>query len=295
VIETIKHRLDAYERLMRLDKPIGILLLLWPALWGLWLAAYGFPDLDNLVIFIVGVIVMRSFGCIVNDYADRRFDPHVERTRERPLATGEVSAHEAVVLSVFLLLLALMLVLQLNRLTVILAFIALPLAVIYPFLKRVFVFPQAWLGIAFGFSIPMAFAAQHGSLMTVAWALMIANMFWAIAYDTEYAMVDREDDVRLGLKSSAILLGHYDVAGVMIAHALFLLILLAIGYERQLGVLYYAGLAAAAGLMGCQYRLIRNRRREDCFKAFLNNNWVGLAIFAGLALDLFVRVRMRWL
>lgn len=280
---------------MRLDKPIGILLLLWPALWGLWLAAYGFPDLDNLVIFVVGVIVMRSFGCIVNDYADRNFDPHVERTRERPLATGEVSAFEAVMLSVFLLLLALLLVLQLNRLTVILAFVALPLAVIYPFLKRVFSFPQAWLGIAFGFSIPMAFAAQHGSLMTVAWALMIANMFWAIAYDTEYAMVDREDDVKLGLKSSAILLGRHDVAGVMIAHALFLLILLAIGYERQLGVLYYAGLAAAAGLMGYQYRLIRGRRREDCFKAFLNNNWLGLAIFAGLALDLFVRVRMRWL
>jgi 4-hydroxybenzoate polyprenyltransferase len=295
VIETIKHRLDAYERLMRLDKPIGILLLLWPALWGLWLAAYAFPDLDNLLIFIVGVVVMRSFGCIVNDYADRGFDPHVERTRERPLATGEVSAYEAVMLSVFLLLLALLLVLQLNRLTVILAFIALPLAIVYPFLKRVFAFPQAWLGIAFGFSIPMAFAAQHGSLMTVAWVLMIANMFWAIAYDTEYAMVDREDDAKLGLKSSAILLGRYDVAGVMIAHALFLLVMLAVGYERQLGALYYVGLAAAAGLMGYQYRLIRGRGREDCFKAFLNNNWVGLAIFAGLALDLFLRVRMRWL
>jgi 4-hydroxybenzoate polyprenyltransferase len=295
VIATIKGRLDAYERLMRLDKPIGILLLLWPALWGLWLAAYGFPDLDNLLIFIVGVILMRSFGCIVNDYADRRFDPHVERTRERPLATGEVSAYEAVMLSVFLLLLALMLVLQLNQLTVILALIALPLAVIYPFLKRVFVFPQAWLGIAFGFSIPMAFAAQHGSLLAVAWVLVIANMFWAIAYDTEYAMVDRDDDVKLGLKSSAILLGRHDVAGVMIAHALFLLIMVGIGYERKLGVLYYAGLAASAGLIGYQYRLIRGRGREDCFKAFLNNNWVGLAIFLGLALDLFLRVRMRWL
>jgi 4-hydroxybenzoate polyprenyltransferase len=295
VIDTISQRLDAYERLMRLDKPIGILLLLWPALWGLWLAAYGFPDLDNLLIFIVGVVLMRSFGCIVNDYADRRFDPHVERTRARPLATGEVSAYEAVMLSVFLLLLALMLVLQLNQLTVILAFIALPLAVIYPFLKRVFAFPQAWLGIAFGFSIPMAFAAQHGSLLAVAWVLMIANMFWAIAYDTEYAMVDRDDDVKLGLKSSAILLGRHDVAGVMIAHAVFLLIMAAVGYERQLGVLYYVGLTVAAGLMGYQYRLIRGRQREDCFKAFLNNNWLGLAIFAGLALDLFLRVRMRWL
>ncbi len=238
---------------------------------------------------------MRSFGCIVNDYADRRFDPHVERTRVRPLATGEVSTFEAIMLAVFLLLLALMLVLQLNRLTVILAFIALPLAVIYPFLKRVFVFPQAWLGIAFGFSIPMAFAAQHGSLLTAAWVLVIANVFWAIAYDTEYAMVDRDDDIKLGLKSSAILLGRHDVAGVMIAHAVFLLIMVAVGYERQLGALYYVGLAAAAGLMGYQYRLIRNRRREDCFRAFLNNNWLGLAIFAGLALDLFLRVRMRWL
>jgi len=294
VIATIKQRLDAYERLMRLDKPIGALLLLWPALWGLWLAAYGIPDFDNLAIFVVGVIVMRSFGCIVNDYADRNFDPHVERTRDRPLATREVSVYEALVLAVFLLAVALMLVLQLNELTVILAFIALPLAVVYPFLKRVFVFPQAWLGVAFGFSIPMAFAAQHGSLMTVAWVLMIANVFWAIAYDTEYAMVDRDDDVKLGLKSSAILLGRNDVTGVMIAHALFLLVMAGVGYERQLGVLYFAGLAVGAGLVGYQYRLIRERRREDCFKAFLNNNWVGFAIFAGLALDLYVRVRLRW-
>lgn len=293
--ETIRQRLDAYERLMRLDKPIGALLLLWPALWGLWLAAYGIPDFDNLAIFVVGVIVMRSFGCIVNDYADRGFDPHVERTRERPLATGEVSVNEAVMLAAGLLVIALLLVLQLNRLTVILAFIALPLAVIYPFLKRVFVFPQAWLGVAFGFSIPMAFAAQHGSLMTVAWVVMIANVFWAIAYDTEYAMVDRDDDVKLGLKSSAILLGRHDVAGVMIAHALFLLILVAVGYDRQLGVLYFAGLAVAAGLVAYQYRLICERGRDGCFKAFLNNNWLGFAIFAGLALDLFIRVKMRWL
>jgi len=291
---TIKRRLDAYERLMRLDKPIGALLLLWPALWGLWLAAYGLPDFDNLAIFVVGVIVMRSFGCVVNDYADRGFDPHVKRTRERPLAAGEVSAREAIVLAGFLLLLAFLLVLQLNRLTIILAFIALPLAVIYPFLKRVFSFPQAWLGIAFGFSIPMAFAAQHGSLMTVAWVLMIANMFWAIAYDTEYAMVDRDDDVKLGLKSSAILLGRHDVLGVMVAHALFLLVMAGVGYERQLGALYFAGLLVAAGLAGYQYRLIRRRGREGCFKAFLNNNWLGFAIFAGLALDLYVRVRLRW-
>ncbi len=293
MITTVKRRLDAYERLIRLDKPIGILLLLWPALWGLWLAAYGIPDSDNLLIFVVGVVLMRSFGCIVNDYADRKFDPLVERTRNRPLATGEVSPREALALAAFLLLLAFLLVLQLNRLTVMLAFIALPLAVVYPFLKRVFSFPQAWLGIAFGFSIPMAFAAQHGSLMKVAWVLMIANVFWAIAYDTEYAMVDRDDDVKLGLKSSAILLGRHDVAGVMIAHALFLIVMAGIGYERQLGAMYFAGLVVAAGLVGYQYRLIRERNREACFRAFLNNNWVGLAIFAGLALDLYVRVRLR--
>ena len=294
MIATVRRRLDAYERLMRLHKPIGTLLLLWPALWGLWLAAYGIPDYDNLAIFVVGVILMRSFGCIVNDYADRKFDPHVERTRDRPLATGEVSPREALALAAFLLLLAFLLVLQLNELTVMLAFVALPVAVIYPFLKRVFSFPQAWLGIAFGFSIPMAFAAQHGSLMKAAWVLMVANVFWAIAYDTEYAMVDRDDDVKLGLKSSAILLGRYDIAGVMIAHALFLLVMAGVGYERQLGALYFAGLAVAAGLVGYQYRLIRERSREGCFKAFLNNNWVGLAIFAGLAFDLYFRVRLRW-
>lgn len=293
MIAIIKQRLDAYERLMRLDKPIGTLLLLWPALWGLWLAAYGMPDYDNLAIFVVGVILMRSFGCIVNDYADRRFDPHVERTRERPLATGEVSVREAFMLAAFLLLLAFLLVLQLNQLTVMLAFVALPVAVIYPFLKRVISFPQAWLGVAFGFSIPMAFAAQHGSLMAVAWVMLIANVFWAIAYDTEYAMVDRDDDVKLGLKSSAILLGRYDVAGVMIAHALFFLVMTGVGYERKLGVAYFAGLIAAAALVGYQYRLIRDREREGCFKAFLNNNWVGFVIFAGLALDLYIRVGMR--
>lgn len=292
---TIKERLDAYERLMRLDKPIGALLLLWPALWGLWLAAYGLPDVDNFLIFVVGVIVMRSFGCIVNDYADRRFDAHVERTRDRPLATGEVSLHEAFALAAFLVAAALVLVLQLNKLTVVLAFIALPLAIVYPFLKRVFAFPQAWLGVAFGFSIPMAFAAQHGSLMAIAWVVMIANVFWAIAYDTEYAMVDRDDDVKLGLKSSAILLGRHDIAGVMIAHTLFLLIMAGVGYDRHLGALYYGGLAVAAGLVVYQYRLIRGRQREGCFKAFLNNNWVGFVIFAGLALDLYLRVKLRWL
>ena len=277
---------------MRLDKPIGILLLLWPALWGLWLAKYGFPDADILLIFLLGVILMRSFGCVVNDYADRNFDPHVERTRDRPLAAREVSPVEALGLAAVLLLLACWLVLQLNALTLLLSLIALALAVAYPYLKRFFVFPQAWLGIAFGFSIPMAYAAQYGKLVPVAWVMMIANMFWAIAYDTEYAMVDRDDDVKLGLKSSAILLGRHDVTGVMVAHGLFLATMAVIGWWQFLGILYYIGLAVAAGLVVYQYRLIKGRSREACFKAFLNNNWLGLVIFAGLALDLYFRIRI---
>jgi 4-hydroxybenzoate polyprenyltransferase len=291
VIATLWRRLDAYERLIRLDRPIGALLLLWPALWGLWFAAYGIPDWDILAIFVVGVFLMRSFGCIVNDLADRNFDPHVERTRERPLATGEVGVVEALAVAGVLIACALVLVLQLNPLTLRLAWIAVALTLVYPFLKRVFVLPQAWLGIAFGFAIPMAFAAQYGKLVAVAWVLMIATMFWAIAYDTAYAMVDRDDDAKLGLKSSAILLGRWDVAGVLVAHGVFLALMVWIGRWQQLGILYYAGLAVAAGLVAWQVRLIRTRRREDCFRAFLNNNWVGFAIFAGLALDLYFRIR----
>jgi len=290
---TLKERLDAYEKLMRLDKPIGALLLLWPALWALWLAKYGIPDLDLLVIFVVGVVLTRSAGCIINDYADRNFDPYVERTRDRPLAAGVLSAREALTLAAVLLLLAFLLVLLLkNTLAMVLSFVALGLMVVYPFLKRFFVFPQAWLGIAFGFSIPMAYAAQYNKLVTVTWVLLAANIFWAIAYDTEYAMVDRDDDVKLGLRSSAILLGRYDVAGVMVAHGLFLLTMVLIGYTQFLGVLYYVGLAVAAALVYLQYRLIRDRTREGCFKAFLNNNWVGLAIWLGLVLDLQLRLRI---
>jgi 4-hydroxybenzoate polyprenyltransferase len=288
---TLVDRLNAYERLMRLDKPIGILLLLWPALWGLWLAAYGVPDFPILIIFVLGTVLVRSAGCIVNDFADRDFDPYVERTRTRPLAARLIAPGEALVLAGVLFLVAFALVLQLNRLTILLAFVALALAVIYPFLKRAFSFPQAWLGIAFGFSIPMAYAAQYGKLVPVAWVLMIANMFWAIAYDTEYAMVDREDDRRIGLKSSAILLGRYDVAGVMASQAVFLAMMAAIGRWQLLGVLYYAGLVVAAALVYHQYRLIRTRDREGCFKAFLNNNWVGFAIFLGLVADLHFRFR----
>jgi 4-hydroxybenzoate polyprenyltransferase len=289
---TLIERLNAYERLMRLDKPIGALLLLWPALWGLWFAAYGVPDYDILLIFVAGTILMRSGGCIVNDFADRDFDPHVERTKDRPLAARVISPREALVVAGLLFLAAFALVLQLNRLTVMLSFVALGLAVVYPFLKRIFSLPQAWLGIAFGFSIPMAYAAQYGKLVPVAWVLMIANMFWAIAYDTEYAMVDRDDDKRIGVKSSAILLGRYDVAGVMATHAIFLIMMAVIGWWQMMGFLYFAGLVAAAALVGYQYRLIRTRARDACFRAFLNNNWVGAAIFIGIAADLYFRLRL---
>lgn len=289
---TFRQRINAYGKLMRLDKPIGILLLLWPTLWGLWFAAGGIPAPAILLIFLCGTVLMRSAGCVVNDYADRDFDPHVERTRERPLAAKSIGPGEALALAAALMLLAFALVLQLNRLTVMLSFAAAALAVIYPFLKRFFSLPQAWLGIAFGFGIPMAYAAQQGRVPAVAWVLLIANMFWAIAYDTEYAMVDRDDDLRIGVRSSAILLGHHDVAGVMAAHALFLGIMAAVGWWQSLGLLYYCGLAAAAGLVAYQHRLIRGRERSACFSAFLNNNWVGAAVFGGLALDLYFRSRV---
>jgi 4-hydroxybenzoate polyprenyltransferase len=289
---TLVEKLNAYERLMRLDKPIGIVLLLAPALWGLWLAAYGVPDLDILMIFVTGTVLVRSAGCVVNDLADRDFDGHVARTRERPLAAGVIRPAEAMVLAALLFLLAFVLVLQTNRLTVLLSFVAVALTVVYPFLKRVFPFPQAWLGIAFGFSIPMAYAAQYGKLVPVAWVLLVANMFWAIAYDTEYAMVDRDDDQRIGLKSSAILLGRYDVPAVVASHATFLMLMAVIGWWQFLGILYFVGLVVASGLVWYQFRLIRTRDRDACFRAFLNNAWVGTAIFAALAADLYFRIRL---
>jgi len=283
---TFTERLDAYERLMRLDQPIGALLLLWPALWSLWLARRAAPQPEVLAIFLLGVILMRSAGCVINDCADRRFDPHVERTRNRPLAAGIVSVREALALAAALSLVAFVLVLQLNGLTVMLSFAALAITVIYPFFKRFFLFPQAWLGVAFSFSIPMAYAAQLAYIPLAGWALMGATFFWIIAYDTEYAMVDRDDGLKLGLKSSAILLGRFDVAGVMVSHALFLAILTVIGRWQRLESWFFAGLAVAAGLVLYQYWLIRGRDRIRCFRAFRNNNWVGLAVFAGLALDL---------
>ena len=286
---TLNERLTAYEKLMRLDRPIGILLLLWPALWALWLVARGIPDYLVLLIFVVGAIVMRSAGCIMNDLADRKFDAHVLRTRERPLAAGLVTPQEAIALAIALFLVALFLVLQLNRLTIVLAVAALAMAVIYPFLKRFFPFPQAWLGLAFGMSIPMAYATYRNFVPLVAWFMLVANMFWAIAYDTEYAMVDRDDDIRLGLKSSAILLGRYDVAGIMLSHAVFLSMMVVVGIWYRLGLFYYLGIGVALTQVAWQFHLIRGRERDPCFRAFLNNNWVGMAIFAGIALDLFLR------
>ncbi|MGQ0525773.1 MAG: 4-hydroxybenzoate octaprenyltransferase [Betaproteobacteria bacterium] len=290
---TLREKLDAYEKLMRLDKPIGILLLLWPVLWGLWLSApFGALRLDVAIIFIIGTVLTRSAGCIVNDYADRNFDAHVARTRDRPIAAGRVSPKEALVLAAALFLLAFVLVLFLNKLTILLSFVALALAVTYPFLKRFFAFPQAYLGIAFGISIPMAYAAQQGRIAPVAWVLLLANVFWAIAYDTEYAMVDREDDVKIGIKSSAILLGRYDVAAVMACHTVFLGIMTVVGWWLRLGVFYYVGLALAAGFVVHQYQLIMDRDPQKCFQAFLSNNWVGAAVFAGIALEVFFRIRL---
>lgn len=280
-----KERLTHYERLMRLDKPIGILLLLWPTLWAQWLATGGHPNWIILWIFVLGTVLMRSAGCVMNDYADRHFDPHVERTRDRPLAAGAVSEKEALLLAGGLVLLSLLLILGLNTLTLQLSVAAVFLAASYPFTKRFFAIPQAYLGIAFGFGIPMSFAAQTGAVPAIAWLMLLANIFWAVAYDTEYAMVDRDDDLKIGIKTSAITFGRFDVAAVMGCYAATLGILAWVGQVFHLGCAYYGGLLVAAGLAGYHYTLIRNRERGPCFKAFLHNNWLGGAVFAGLVLD----------
>lgn len=282
---TLAKRLDAYENLMRLDKPIGILLLLWPVLWGLWFASPLYQRIEIVVIFVLGAVLMRSAGCVINDYADRDIDPHVQRTVNRPLATGVISPREALLLAGALALLAFCLVLFLNKLTIALSFIALLLAATYPYTKRFFPLPQAYLGIAFGFSIPMAFAAYQNTVPALAWVLLGANIFWALAYDTEYAMVDRDDDMKLNLKSSALLFGVFDVAAVILFHGLFIIIMAGVGVWVKLGLIYFLGLVLALALMAWQVQLIRNRERDRCFKAFMNNNWVGAAVFGGLALD----------
>ncbi len=278
----IVRRLDAYERLIRLDKPIGWLLLIWPTLWAVWLAARGQPSVDLVLIFVVGTIVMRSAGCAINDYADREFDAHVERTRMRPLAAGEIRPAEALALAAVLAAAAFGLVLSLGRFAIQLSFVALAIAASYPFAKRVFPLPQAYLGIAFGFGIPMAYAAIQNRLPAECWLLLAANVFYAFAYDTEYAMVDRDDDARLGIRTSALTLGRWDVAAVVASYALMLMLLAALGAWLALRWPYYLGLAAAGAMMVHHWRLIRSRTRRGCFEAFRHNNWVGMAVLAGI-------------
>jgi 4-hydroxybenzoate polyprenyltransferase len=283
--QALAARLDAYERLVRLDKPIGTLLLLWPTLSGLWIAANGRPRLHHLIVFVTGTLLMRSAGCAMNDWADRAFDPHVRRTAGRPLATGEIPDAEALAVAAGLAFCAFLLVLTTNRTTILLSLPAVAIAIVYPFCKRFFALPQAFLGLAFSFGIPMAFAAVHDAVPPLAWMLLGINVFWVVAYDTEYAMVDREDDLRLGLRTSAIAFGRLDVAAVMACYAVYVAGMVAVGIARHFGALYYAGLAGAVGCALWHFTLIRRRDPDGCFRAFLHNHWFGLAVFAGVALD----------
>lgn len=282
----LKAKLDVYERLMRLDKPIGILLLLWPTLWALWAVSWGQPTLLVLWIFILGTVLMRSAGCVINDYADRDFDGHVERTKNRPMATGAVSKKEALLLAAGLSIVAFCLILPLNKLVWLLSVPAVLLAASYPFTKRFFAIPQAYLGLAFGFGIPMAYAAFLEMVPWGAWLLLAANVFWCIAYDTEYAMVDREDDLKIGIKTSAITFGRFDVVAVMVCYAIALGLLVCFGRVMHYGYFFYIGLAVAAAIAVYHYFLIRGRERDKCFKAFLHNTWFGAAVFAGFVAEL---------
>ena len=273
---------NAYWRLMRFDRPIGILLLLWPTLWALWIAGAGSPHLKNILIFVAGVIIMRAAGCIMNDVADRDFDPHVERTRARPLAAGELTVREAMVLFALLMLAAFGLVLLTNALTVKLAFVGAALAASYPFCKRFTHLPQVVLGVAFGWSMIMAFAAETGAVPGVAWWLLAINTVWSVIYDTLYAMVDREDDLAIGVKSTAILFGQHDLTALRMLKVCMVAMLMALGFAMDFTWPWYLGVAAAAGLFIRQQIRVRDRSEKACFSAFLNNNWVGLAVFAGL-------------
>jgi 4-hydroxybenzoate polyprenyltransferase len=278
-------RANLYWKLARMDRPIGILLLLWPTLWGVWIAGNGRPAWPIVAIFVLGTVLMRAAGCVINDYADRDFDKHVKRTQNRPVTRGDVSPKEALLLAAALAAAAFILILPLNPLTWALSVPAVLLAASYPFTKRFFAIPQAYLGIAFGFGIPMAFAAQLNTVPAIAWWLLAANIFWCIAYDTEYAMVDRDDDIHLGIHSSALLFGKFDVIAVMACYAIALFILACAGLTLRLGNAYYFGLALALGIALYHYTLISTRSRENCFKAFLHNNWFGAAVFAGLVFN----------
>ncbi len=275
-------RLQYYSQLIRFDKPIGFYLLLWPCLWGLWIAGQGRPQPLVLIIFIIGTFLMRSAGCAFNDFTDRNFDSHVDRTQQRPLTAGLISAPEALAVSFSLMLVAFLLVLMLNSLVIKLAVVGAALTLLYPWMKRFIHAPQAVLGIAFSWSIPMAFAAQTGSVPVDAWILFLIAIIWAVIYDTFYAMADREDDLKLGLKSTAIWFGAADKKILALLHCLFFVALFGFGYWQQFTVWYYAGLAAAMGFSIYQQVLIRNRQPQQCFRAFLNNHWVGLCIFTGI-------------
>jgi 4-hydroxybenzoate polyprenyltransferase len=275
-----------YARLLRLHKPIGTLLLLWPTLWALFVAGHGEPPGYVLFAFCAGTLLMRSAGCAINDWADRDFDRHVKRTAERPLTAGLIRPAEALALFVGLSLLSFLLVLPLNGATIGLAFVGAFLAASYPFTKRFLAIPQAYLGVAFGFGIPMAYAAIQGALPASAWAMLAANVFWAIAYDTEYAMVDRDDDLKIGIRTSAITFGRFDVVAVMLSYAAALGLLAWVGRLEELGPAYYGGLLVAAGIAAYHWTLIRERDRDGCFRAFNHNTWFGAAVFAGVLADL---------
>ena len=283
-----QNKLLAYHRLMRTDKPIGALLLLWPTLWALWVATPGVPPLWILGVFVAGVWLMRAAGCVVNDYADRKFDGHVKRTAGRPLPSGQVTGKEARVLFVVLVLLSFLLVLTLNTMTILLSVAALALAWVYPFMKRYTHLPQVVLGAAFGWSIPMAFAAVNESLPLSCWLMFLANILWAVAYDTQYAMVDRDDDLKIGIKSTAILFGRHDKLIIGILQVAVLALMVAIGRLNGLNwAFYWSGLVAGL-LFAYQQKLIAKRERDACFKAFMNNNYVGLVLFLGLAMSYFL-------
>jgi 4-hydroxybenzoate polyprenyltransferase len=281
----LEDRLGEYALLMRLDRPIGIFLLLWPTLWALWLAGQGQPAQEVVVVFITGVFLMRSAGCVINDIADRDVDPFVARTRQRPLAARRVSVREALWLFIVLCLVAFALVLMMNTLTILLSLVGVALAASYPFMKRFHYLPQAHLGAAFGWSIPMAFAAVSGTVPALAWLLFAANVVWSIVYDTLYAMVDREDDLQVGMKSTAILFGAQDKRIIGYLQILLMILLILVGVLADLGWVYYLGLFAAAWFALYQQYLIRSREPDGCFKAFLNNNWFGLVVFCGILLD----------
>lgn len=281
-------RLEQYSLLTRIDRPIGTLLLLWPTLWALWIAAEGWPRSSVLIVFLLGVTLMRAAGCAINDFADRNIDGHVQRTRQRPMATGRVSSKEALLVFASLALCAFILVLFMNRLTITMSLVGVLLAASYPFMKRYHYMPQVHLGAAFGWAVPMAYTAQSNEITAMTWLIFMATVLWTTAYDTMYAMADREDDLKIGVKSTAILFGDADRLIIGMIQALLMLNLILIGQRAELGLYYYLGLLAASGFAIYQQYLIKNRERKKCFQAFLNNNWFGMSVFVGIFIDYWV-------